>query len=870
MSDASEPTPRHPPTRPSAPLAPLPDAVEERAYEILLELPASERGRAFDALLRAEPSHHAALMALCRRLAGAEAALIGLGLSDAPSPERIGPYRLRTVLGEGGFGVVHLCDQAEPIRRQVALKLIRPGMDSAAVLRRFESERETLARFDHPCIAKVLDAGAAADGRPYLVTEYVPGKPITAYCADRRLSLRERLRLFVRVCDGVTHAHQRGVIHRDLKPSNVLVTDLDGEPWPKIIDFGIARAMEVDARSRATTRAGTLLGTPEYMSPEQAEGSEDVDLRTDVYALGVVLYELLVGDLPQPRDRWRTAGISDLVALIRTAEAPRPSTRTTDAATARRLRGDLDWIVLKALAKERDRRYASVAAFAADVTAFLEDRPVSAGPPRLWYQLRKFTRRHRVAVAAASLAVVALIVGLVVATSAWRSASRAESVASERLARFDALADVVRMRELRAAAERLWPARAETVAAYEVWLRDAAALLDGGAKRAAMIEALADAGDAEAFLRQALTDLAAEVRELDGEMGLVADVRRRLAFAREVRGLTVTGAAAQQAWARAAAAVAADPRLGGHRLTPIEGLLPIGADPRSGLEEFVVVQTGAAPVRSDDGTWRVDVSHGMVLVLVPGSAAMPGGVTRIGAQSRDAGGANFERELTAGQGEVVEVALVPYFVGKHEMTRAQWMRAFGVDPSHYAIGEAAGDLRIDALHPVEGLSWVDAARAMERLGLALPTDVQWEHACRAGSDTPWHTGREVESLQGFANLAGREASALAKQGIPVSMELGDAYLVTAPVGAFRPNAWGLHDVHGNLSEWCRDMASSTVRPRAGDGLREMPRPVAGLGDINAVLRGGSYADAARRARSSYRGAANVTVKNTLAGLRVAK
>lgn len=871
-----------PGTPPSAPGPPLPEALEERAYEVFLELPPAQRGAEFESLLRAHPEHAEALRRLCRKLAGAEAALTGLGLAEPATPERIGAYRLLSSLGEGGFGIVHLAEQVEPIRRQVALKLIRPGMDTAAVLRRFEAERELLARFDHPCIAKILDAGATPDGRPYLVTEYVPGQPITAFCGARALDLRARLRLFVRVCDGVHHAHQRGVIHRDLKPSNILVQDLEGEPWPKVIDFGIARALAADLATRETTRAGTLLGTPEYMSPEQAEGDLDVDLRTDVYALGVVLFELLVGELPHPRARWRSAGISELIALIRAAEAPRPSTRVQDPGTARRLRGDLDWIVLKALAKERERRYANVAALAEDVQGYLDDRPVTAGPPGLGYQVRKFVRRHRWPVGAAAVALLALLAGLVLSTTAWNRAHHAEVLARARLDEFLGLADVVSLRDLRARSATLWPATPERVPEYERWLAQAKELLDGAARRDALRATVAarvagpgpgagDAGaDAERFLLESLAGLEKEIAALAGANGLVADVERRARWARSVRELTLERPAA--AWQAACAAIAASPRYAGLRIAPVRGLVPLGADPHSGLHEFVVLQTGAAPERDAKGELRIGAEHGVVLVLIPG------GLARIGAQQRDPGAPNYERTITPGQGEVHEVELRPFWIGKHEMSRAQWRRVFGTDPSHYPVGTQVGPVQITELHPVEALSWLDAAQAMHRLGLDLPTEAQWEHACRAGSGTAWSSGPDVASLQGHANLAGREAATLEQQGIPISRELQDAWFVTAPIGTFRPNAFGLHDLHGNLWEWCRDLSQGSAVPRSGDGLRGEPDPAllrldpAGQGplqDVNCVQRGGSYADAAVRARSSHRGAAPISVRNVLTGVRPA-
>ena len=342
------------------------------------------------------------------------------------SPQRIGPYQLLQRIGEGGMGEVWMAEQREPFRRTVAVKVIKVGMDTRQVVGRFEAERQALAVMDHPAIAKVLDAGATAQGRPYFVMEYVKGERITDYCDSRRLSTAERLRLFVRVCEGVQHAHQKGIIHRDLKPSNVLVTVQDGRPVPKIIDFGIAKATGHRLADRtAFTELGALVGTPEYMSPEQAEMSGlDVDTRSDIYSLGVLLYELLTGTLPFDPKVLRERALDEVRRVIREVDPPRPSTRVTEdpdsAEAARRrlseptrlasqLRGDLDWITMRALEKDRTRRYDTVMGLANDISRHLCNEPVSAGPPSAVYRARKFVRRHRVVVAAGAVVSVLLV-----------------------------------------------------------------------------------------------------------------------------------------------------------------------------------------------------------------------------------------------------------------------------------------------------------------------------------------------------------------------------------------------------------------------------------------------------------------------------
>mgnify|MGYP000916168451 FL=1 len=310
----------------------------------------------------------------------------------------IGPYKLLEEIGEGGMGVVYMAEQAHPIRRRVALKVIKPGMDSRQVLARFEAERQALALMDHHNIARVLDAGTTASGRPYFVMELVRGLPITDYCDRENLAIRDRLELFVLVCRAVQHAHQKGVIHRDLKPSNVLITVLDGVPVPKVIDFGIAKATGGGLTERTLfTGFHQLVGTPLYMSPEQADlSSADVDTRSDIYSLGVLLYELLTGCTPFDPETLRQAAFDEMRRILREEEPPRPSTRlsrlgeTLSTVSARRgsdprrldraVRGELDWIVMKALEKDRRRRYETANDFAADVMRFLTDRPVEACP----------------------------------------------------------------------------------------------------------------------------------------------------------------------------------------------------------------------------------------------------------------------------------------------------------------------------------------------------------------------------------------------------------------------------------------------------------------------------------------------------------
>ncbi|MFM7479789.1 MAG: serine/threonine-protein kinase [Planctomycetota bacterium] len=360
------------------------------------------------------------------------------GQQPSPAGSR---YRVLSKLGEGGFGIVYLAEQTEPIRRKVALKLLKIGLTSPSIIARFEAEQQALAMMDHPGLAKVFDAGTTPEGQPYFAMEFAPGEPFASLCDRRKLGIRERIELLAQVCDAIHHAHMKGVVHRDLKPSNILVSETDDGLRPKVIDFGIAKTLSASATDQVhETQFGQFVGTPVYMSPEQAEGgSVDIDTRSDIYSIGVIAYELLVGTTPIEAETLRASGIARLHRTIVDTECPRPSVRfkqsdltkqsetsrmrrTEPAPFLKQLRTDLDWIVMRCLEKDRTRRYESASSLADDLRRYLDGEAVLAGPPSRSYRIKKFVRRHRVAVASAALALVGLVALTVQMGFLWRDA----------------------------------------------------------------------------------------------------------------------------------------------------------------------------------------------------------------------------------------------------------------------------------------------------------------------------------------------------------------------------------------------------------------------------------------------------------------
>jgi len=447
--------------------------------------------------------------------------------------ETIGNFKVLQKIGEGGFGTVYLAEQQYPIRRKVALKIIKLGMDTKQVIARFEAERQALALMDHTNIAKVFDAGATTSGRPYFIMELVRGIPITKYCDRNKVSTGNRLKLFMDICRAVQHAHNRGIIHRDLKPTNVLVTVHDGQPVPKIIDFGISKATNQRLTEKTLfTEYQQLIGTPQYMSPEQAEmGGLDIDTRSDIYSLGALLYELLTGTPPFETKTIQEAGYVEMQRIIRDVEPDKPSTRAatliqqdTEIAKdhgadpqnfARSLRGDLDWIVAKAMEKDRTRRYNTANEFVTDIERYLSNEPVSAGPPSMVYKFGKFVRRNRLKVAASALVVTALFIGSVLATAGFVAASRdrdaariaeqkAYQAAERSQAMADFLQDVLTASDPQQAMGLDVDARAVLAKAREVFGADHATVATTLASLALQLHSAGNYDQAEPLFRQSI------------------------------------------------------------------------------------------------------------------------------------------------------------------------------------------------------------------------------------------------------------------------------------------------------------------------------------------------------------------------------
>jgi serine/threonine protein kinase/formylglycine-generating enzyme required for sulfatase activity len=757
-----------------------------------------EGADALNAVCEENPSHAEALRGRMARIESA--GMLASSITDRP--EQIGNFKILDQLGEGGMGTVYLAQQKEPVRRRVALKVIKLGMDSKQVLARFELERQALAVMNHPAIAKVHDAGVTELGQPYFVMEYVEGIPLTDYCDQNRLSITERIAVFQQICHGIQHAHQKGILHRDLKPANILVTRKGEQHLAKIIDFGLARATDQQLVEQTIyTEQGQFIGTPEYMSPEQAGGNAlEIDTRTDIYSLGVVLYELLTGERPFRSEDLRQAGLLEIQRVIREEEPQKPSTRVTtlgDMASAfakrtrlsvpalrKALRGDLDWIVMCAMAKEPARRYASATNLAMDLSRFLEQDPVEAGPPGAGYRLGKLVRKHRGLVAAAVIVLITITAGLVTVSVLLDFAMTERAQAVIALEDYRKMADVRRVRDLAEKAEGAWVGlRAkEKLDGIRNWIQRADALhtrkgeFERVGRQLRLVlgnwdtrtERLGVHDRTELKWQRSVYDEL--VTELDAVASPESDVRRGVERLEQIGTQSIEEQSA--VWREAISAIQRHPRYGGLRIPPQFGLVPIGTDRESGLWEFACLMTGDVPAR-DAKTGRLEIGETTALVLV----LLPAAEFWFGAQSDSQASPNFDPEVDEFDGPPLWCSLPAFFISKYELNVAQWHCGLNGVVDEFAVRYEKGHES-----PKVGVSWDESTAFLRRLDLGLPSEPQWEYAARGGTGSRWWTGSTPESLEGAARVGS----------------------FCLKVGRLRANMYGLHDISGNVWEWCRN------------------------------------------------------------------
>ena len=824
---------------------------------------------------------------------------------------RIGGFEIERELARGGMGVVYLA-HSPALDRQVALKVLLAGaFASDGARERFQIEAQATARLRHAHIVGVHQVGLH-HGDPYLVMDYIEGESLAARLKhDEPLEVREAAQMCERLAQALVHAHSHAILHRDLKPANVLLTP-EGEPV--LTDFGLAKRQE---ETRGITVSGQVLGTPAYMPPEQARGDLDhTDRRSDVYSLGATLYELLTGRPP-----FKGSNVVSLLAQVVQDEPTSPSQLRPE------LDPDLETICLKCLEKEPQRRYATAQALADDLGRFLRQEPILARPPSTQERLQKWVRRNQTlarglgGVLAAALLVIAVGTALFVSNlKEARDEAEAQTVLAEanakeaeanaikardqkalaeaktqevqaekeraevekeraeaekqraeaaneeiqkRLGQIERLADITTLKDLRKEAEALWPPSSEKVEQLEAWLEKATAL--GGRAPGHREQLLAlqkqqaqgEEAKVQRWEREGLESLLGDLEAFldpDPFRGTVASVTSRLAFASQVKARSLESPAARAAWERARAGVRASPRYAGLDLEALEGLFPIGPDPDSGLWEFWHVQSGERPERGADGRLALREETGLVLVLIPGGEFLMGSP-------------EDESDRASNEGPVHRVKLRPFLLSKYELTQGQWLRVSGQNPSQHKAGTVVPPKKLATLlHPVENVSWNDAQEFLPRLGLGLPSEAQWEYACRAGTTTAWWSGDSKASLQGKANLA----DLFCKQnGAPPSWQyeesLNDGHTVHAPIGSFQANAFGLHDTAGNVFEWVQDAWHGNYQGAPTDGSAWEA-----AGASLRVYRGGGWNSNAWSCRAAYRYGNEPGKRYSLLGFRLSR
>jgi len=762
------------------------------------------------------------------------AAQEGAGALDLePEPglpfERLGEFRLIGRIGEGGMGIAYLAVQ-ESLGRKVCLKVIRPErMGSFEAEARFGREVEAVSELRHPGIVTVHGSGEE-QGVRWFAMELVPGSGLDEILretasGEKAVDLPGVLNWTRDVALALDCAHGAGVIHRDVKPSNIRITP-DGRAM--LLDFGVARHVNLSS----LTLTGEFRGTPHYASPEQVKAQRrEIDARTDVYSLGVTLYEAMTGRVPFEGETTEQVFHQILV------KEPLPPRRLNPS-----IPRDLQTVILKAVEKEPARRYETMAAFAEDLRRLLEGEMILARPSGFATRALKRIRRHPAASITAGVAVLALA-ALAVAVPIF--------LGREKTTR--SLADSRILARLVAEEQQLWPARPEKAAGLEKWLAEAAGLaarLDGHRRE---IEELRAGDRAREFndpskqqRHDTLSELVSGTAALTEE-GTVESVRKRLNFARTVRAESIDER--REDWDRAIASIADESKCSlyaGLVIEPCIGLVPLGRDPESGLWEFAHLQTGRVPERGADQELRITDESGLVLVLVPGGTFTMGAV--LPGPDRPEGAPNVDPRARPVEGPVHAVTLELFFISKYEMTQGQWLRFTGRNPSQYLTHTMFGDKQHSLLHPVENISWEEAKLILFRLGLRLPSEAEWEYAARAGTASPWWTGNEKESLAGAANLMDLFCKKYGGASDTTCEEwLDDGYVVHAPVDLFRSNPFGLKNVCGNVYEWCEDAWHSGYSGAPLDGSAWTDPSLA-----TRVCRNACWDGSATTCRAAYR------------------
>lgn len=775
---------------------------------------------------------------------------------------RLGNYRIVRRLGRGGQGEVWLGEDTR-LGRQVAIKVLRGlAITTADALRRFRREAEVASRLDHPGICPVYDIGTEHDV-PYLVMRFVDGRSLGEAIAEaasaRRLATSAHLDWAAAVVERLAHAiqaaHAAGVLHRDLKPANVMLTR-DGQPV--LLDFGLAGLIESEAMF---TRTDELHGTPAYIAPELlASTAAKANAGTDVYGLGLLLYECLAGQ--RPFDAPTRDGLYR--QILTGAAVP---VRQRNAAVPR----DLAVIQQTAMQLEATRRYASATAVAEDLRRFRARQPILARRAGVALRLRRWFQRSPALAMAVFVLIATLVTGLTISLTLWQRADREHARAAGLLTEWQRLADRRRLDQLRAEADdSLWPAVPARVEAMDAWLRRADDLVARLPAHRRTLQELPQAGgrdDAPVFADDETAWRYGQLRELvhqleefardDPFATTVASVRQRRALALELHERTI--ASQTDAWAAVAARVREGGRHAGIALSPQLGLVPLGPDPDSGLEEFALVASGDVPARGTDGRLVRGERTALVFVLLPGATAW------IGSQDQAPSLPNYDPLSRLVERPVHRVEIRAFLLSKFEMTQGQWLRVTGVNPSTAKPGDRQRGHIVDLCHPVESVNWDECRSVLRQLGLVLPTEAQWEHACRCGRGSPWSTGETVASLAGHANIGDEASRGSYPSDWMFEPGFDDGHAGHAPVGSLLANCFGLHDMHGNVREWCADRMGRYRS--AGVGGTE---PVV-LDTVRAmVVRGGSFQAPARFARSAFRDVEQAETRFSFLGVRPAR